>query len=166
MSRSFSVRMLVVGEKDSLDIVTGNNVDEILFVVEIIDGQVGQTVGFVGFPVIVESGYLVLFAVAHPGLERNAPVVHAVNQQPAVALRDFGNDDIVSQHHAHTHTYQHHRGHQHVQQAPLSGAAGRSASCRTPRQPSGSSFTAEAATRRHNSLSVEWRMMLRYIRNR
>ena len=114
----FGTYALVVGEKDSLDIVTGNNVDEILFVVEIIDGQVGQTVGFVGFPVIVESGYLVLFAVAHPGLERNAPVVHAVNQQPAVALRDFGNDDIVSQHHAHTHTYQHHRGHQHVQQAP------------------------------------------------
>lgn len=142
--------MLVVGEKDSLDIVTGNDVDEILFVVEIIDGQVGQTVGFVGFPVIVESGYLVLFAVAHPGLERNAPVVHAVNQQPAVALRDFGNDDIVSQHHAHTHTYQHHRGHQHVQQAPIR-------SCRSvsimPNTTTAirSSFTAEAATRRHNS---------------
>ena len=39
----FGTYALVVGEKDSLDIVTGNNVDEILFVVEIIDGQVGQT---------------------------------------------------------------------------------------------------------------------------
>ncbi len=166
MSRSFSVRMLVVGEKDSLDIVTGNNVDEILFVVEIIDGQVGQTVGFVGFPVIVESGYLVLFAVAHPGLERNAPVVHAVNQQPAVALRDFGNDDIVSQHHAHTHTYQHHRGHQHVQQAPYQELpvgqhhaehhdSHQGAVSRRRRRP-------DATT----PLSVEWRMMLRYIRNR
>ena len=40
----FGTYALVVGEKDSLDIVTGNDVDEILFVVEIIDGQVGQTV--------------------------------------------------------------------------------------------------------------------------
>ena len=59
----FGTYALVVGEKDSLDIVTGNDVDEILFVVEIIDGQVGQTVGFVGFPVIVESGYCLLLRI-------------------------------------------------------------------------------------------------------
>lgn len=114
----FDTDTLVVGKNNPLDIVSGDYMDEILFVVEIVDGQVGKTIGFVGLSVIVESAYMILFAVAHAGFERHAPVVHPVYQQVtvAVAVGYFGNDDVVPQHHAHPHADQDHRGHQQVEQ--------------------------------------------------
>src|SRR5699024_303239 len=81
---------LVIGEQDTLDAVPGDDMDEVLLIVEIVDGQVGQPVRLVILSVIVESDYLVLPAVAHTGFERHAPVVHTVDEQVAVAFRYAG----------------------------------------------------------------------------